>query len=262
MKKILLLLTIFVTLLSCSEYQKVAKGTDVSAKIKMAEQLYNAKKYGKAITLYEQIKATSKGKVKNERVDWFYSDALFQKKNYVLAQYTMERFAKRYPKSEKAELAAFRSIYSYYVEAPVYSLDQTPTYEAITKVQHFIDNYPNSPHIKEANQYVKELREKLERKDFEIAKQQYDLESYNAAIKTFDNFLLDFPGTKYKEEALYYKMLSANVLAINSVKTKQAKRLKSVLSMAKSILKHFPETKYKEEITKISSNATELLKQL
>jgi len=259
MRKILLLLTIFLSLVSCSEYQKVTKNPDIPAKIALAEKLYNEGKFGKAITLYEQIKNTSKGKVKNERIDYFYSDALFQKKRYLLSQYTLERFAKRYPKSEKAEQAAFNSIYSYYVETPIYSLDQTDTYEAITKIQKFIDTYPNSKYMKEANQYMKDLNTKLERKDFEIAKQQHDLEAYKSAIKNFDNFLLDYPGTTFKEEALFFKLKSAYLLGINSVEKKKEMRLKNALSIGKSILKHFPNSKYIEEINKMSSKATELL---
>ncbi len=260
MRKILLLLIVFVSLVSCSEYQKVTKNPDVPAKIALAEKLYKAGKYGKAITLYEQIKASSKGKVRNERVDYFYADATFQKKQYLLSQYMLERFAKRYPNSEKAETAAFNAIYSYYIDTPVYSLDQEPTYEAISKIQQFIDEHPNSSHLKEANQYIKELNEKLQRKDYEIAKQQYDLESYGAAMKSFDNFLLDFPGTKYKEDAQFYKMKSAYILAINSVVSKKEKRLRDVVAIAKSITKHFPNSKYIAEINKMSNEATQLLK--
>ena len=260
MRKILLLLTIFLSLVSCSEYQKVSKNPAVAPKMALAEKMYKAGKFTKAISLYEQVKTTSKGKVKNERMDYFYADALFQKKNYITAQYTMERFAKRYPNSDKAEEAAYKAIYSYYIETPVYSLDQTDTYKAISKIQQFIDSHPNSKYLKEANQYMKELNIKLERKDYEIAKQQYDLEAYKAAIKNFDNFLIDYPGTVFKEDALFYKLKSAYLLGINSVEKKKAARLKNVVSIAKSMLKHFPTSKYLDEINKMSSEAKELLK--
>ena len=247
-------------LVSCNEYQKVSKAPAIPPKIALAEKFYKDGKYGKAITLFEQVKKLSKGKVKSERLDFFYADAMFKKKNYIIAQYLLERFAKRYPKSDKAEEAAFNSIYSYYVETPVYSLDQTDTYEAISKIQQFIDKYPNSAHLTQANQYMKDLNEKLEKKAYEIAKQQYDLEAYKAAIKSFDNFLIDFPGTKYKEDAMFYKLKSAYILGVNSVKEKQEARLRNAVAIGKSILKHFPESKYKDEINTMSSKATALLK--
>ncbi len=259
MRKIVLFIAL-IGLVSCSEYQKVSKAPAIPPKIALAEKFYEEGKYGKAITLFEQIKKLSKGKVKSERLDYFYADAVFKKKNYLIAQYLLERFAKRYPNSDKAEEAAFNSIYSYYIETPVYSLDQTDTYEAIRKIQQFIDTYPNSTYLAQANQYMKDLNDKLEKKAYEIAKQQYDLEAYKSAIKTFDNFLIDFPGTKYKEDAMYYKLKSAYILGINSVKDKQAVRLRNVVAIGKSVLKHFPESKYKDEINTMSSKATTLLK--
>ena len=40
-----------------------------------------------------------------------------------------------------------------------------------------------------------------------------------------DNFIADFPGTPYKEQALYYKLDSAYNLAINSIPSKMQERL-------------------------------------
>ena len=54
--------------------------------------------------------------------------------------------------------------------SPVYSLDQTDTFKAIDKLQSFIDAYPNSEYLAEANETVKVLREKIEKKVFENAK--------------------------------------------------------------------------------------------
>ena len=65
---------------------------------------------------------------------------------------------------------------------------------------------------------------KLELKAFEIAKQYYTtgeyFHNYNTAIKALDNFILDYPGTKFKEDALFYKFGSAYQIAILSVPAK------------------------------------------
>ncbi len=107
----------------------------------------------------------------------------------------------------------------------------------------------------EANSLVKELREKLEKKAFEIAKQYNTISEYNgdhnAAIKAFDNFILDYPGTKYKEDALYYKFDSSYQLAINSVLTKMKDRLESAKANYNALVKFNPETKYKEQADKM-----------
>ena len=40
---------------------------------------------------------------------------------------------------------------------------------------------------------ISELQEKLEKKDFEIAKQYYTIRDYKASIKSNENFIASFP---------------------------------------------------------------------
>ena len=56
--------------------------------------------------------------------------------------------------------------------------------------------YPNSEYTPEANQMISELQEKLEKKDFEIAKQYFTIRDYRASVKANENFIAGFPGTK------------------------------------------------------------------
>ena len=69
------------------------------------------------------------------------------------------------------------------------------------------------------------MREKLEKKAFEIAKQYNTISDYKAAIVALDNFISDYPGTPFKEKALFYKFDSTYKLAINSIPSKMEERL-------------------------------------
>ena len=53
----------------------------------------------------------------------------------------------------------------YYMLSPSYSLDQENTNEAMEKLQIFIDNYPRSSYLSEANNYIRELQIKLEKRN-------------------------------------------------------------------------------------------------
>ena len=91
--------------------------------------------------------------------------------------------------------------------------------EALEKLQLFINKYPDSEYLAEANTLIKELDFKLEKKAFEIAKQYnkiayFESSDYEAAIKAFDNFLVDYPGTSFREEAMFYRLDSAYKLAV------------------------------------------------
>jgi len=65
-------------------------------------------------------------------------------KNYVLAAYQFESFIKAYQISQKVEEAAYLEAFCFYKQSPRFSLDQTQTFEAIDKLQDFINFYPYS----------------------------------------------------------------------------------------------------------------------
>lgn len=265
MNKILNILLLSLTLFSCNEYQKALKSEDPAFKSKIAEEKYNAGDYKKALRIYEQIAPSFKGKPNAERIFYFYSKCLYETKQYYLAGYQFDNFAATYTKSEKREEAAYYAAECTYRMSPIHSLDQVDTDKALIKLQKFIDTYPNSEYLPKANAYVKELTEKLEKKSFEIAKQyhllaDYRLE-YNVALKALENFIVDFPGTKYKEEAMFYRLDSAYKMAMNSVPQKKEERLNYAKSTYNSLVKFKSDSEYKDKADDILASINKELEQ-
>ncbi|MFY7729811.1 MAG: outer membrane protein assembly factor BamD [Flavobacterium sp.] len=249
--------TLLLTLLlaSCSQYQKALKSEDTKLKYDVAEKMYEKEKYAKAIRLFEMIAPSYRGKPQAEKLFYMYATSLYKNKEYYTAGYQYESFVSSYPKSNKVEEAAFLGAKSYYYLSPRYSLDQVDTYKALEKLQAFIDRYPNSTYMPEANQLVGELSRKLEKKAFEIAKQYFDTAAYfgdyNAAFKTLENFLIDFPGTELKEEALFIKFDASVKLALNSVESKMKQRLEDAHKAYDELIKYRADSKYKPEADKL-----------
>jgi outer membrane protein assembly factor BamD len=261
MKKFLALFAVVLFLSSCSEYQKALKSEDVAVKFAAGTKMYEAKKYGKAIRLFEQIAPALKGKPSSEKLFYMYSQSLYKTEQYYLAGYQFESFVASYPKSEKIEEASFYGAKSFTFLSPVYSLDQTDTYKAIDKLQNYIDSYPEGQNLAEANSLVKDLREKLEKKAFENAKIYNTISDYKAAMVAFDNFLINYPGTSYKEKALYYKFDSAYLLAINSVPSKMHERLDTAKAAYASLMKFKADTQYKSKADEMLARIENDLKQ-
>ena len=226
-KKIAFLFLIGLLLSSCSEYQQLLKKGDLAAKYKAAEDYYKAGDYKKALRLFELIVPAYRGKPQAERVLFYEADTYYNLEDYYIATYKMERFLAAFPKSDKAEEVAFKEAHSMYELSPRYSLDQKETLTAIDKFQNFISEYPDSEYQEKANEYVTELRGKLERKYYEIAKQHHHRELYKAAITAFSNYLIDYPGSAYSEKALFYRYESAYILAINSFEELVPERLET-----------------------------------
>ncbi len=252
MRSILLLCVAVVFLTSCSEYQKVLKNTDSKAKYDLAEKLYNEGDYKRAVRLFEQIAPQYVGKPQGERVMFFFADCYYKNEDYYLAGYQFERFVKSYPRSEKIQEASFYGAKSYYELSPRYTLDQTDTDKALSKLQVFINTYPESEFFEEANAMATELTTKKEKKEIEIAKQFNKLGKFNypiliSAITALDNFISDNPGSIYREEALYYRIEATTNLAMNSTEDKKKERLEDALASYNNLIRYFPESKFKDE---------------
>jgi outer membrane protein assembly factor BamD len=247
MKKIVSLLFVVVLFYSCNEYQKALKTEDVAVKFDVANKLYEAGKYSKAIRILEQMAPIYRGKPQAEKIFYMYAQSYYKTEQYYLAANQFESFVSNYPKSEKLEEAAFLGARCFAKLSPNYSLDQIDTFKAIEKLQAFIDSYPNSSNTPEANKILKSLNEKIEKKVYENAKGYNTVSDYKASLIAFDNFIADYPGTPFKEDALFYKYDSAFQLAINSVPSKMQERLTNAKLAYSNLIKFKSETKYKEK---------------
>ncbi|CAM1347053.1 outer membrane protein assembly factor BamD [Tenacibaculum insulae] len=251
-KSLAYLVLMLLVLSSCGEYHKVLNKGSIEDQYKMAVKMYETQKYSKALRLFEKVTPSYRGKPQMERIQFMVSQSNFNIKDYASAGYYFNRFTRNYPKSSKREEAAFLSALSYYKASPSFSLDPTDTNKALESFQGFIDKYPNSDKQEEANKYYKELRSKLEKKSFEIAKVYYntagyDSRNYRAAIVAFDNLLEDYLGTKYKEEALYYRLKAAHDFVLKSTDRRKSERIKTAIKAYDKLKRSFPESKFMEE---------------
>ncbi len=251
MQKIKKLLAAFLLIFlfsACGEYQKVLnKGKNVD-RYKMAEEMYKKGEYKKAIPLFEKLMGPYAGKPQMERIQYMISKSYYENEEYSLASYYFTKFINNYPESSKVEEATILSAKSYYLGAPKYSLDQQDTQKALTAFQGFIDAYPNSEFAEEANKYYRELTNRLEKKSFEVAKQYYHMEHYQAAITAFDTFNEENLGSDYKEEALYYKFKASYDLGRKSILEKKEERILNAIGAYNKFSKAFPESKRLKEM--------------
>ena len=243
----------------CTQYQEVLKGEDVERKYSMADSLYEAGKYKKALKLMEQIVPSFRGKAQAESLMFKYANTFYQLEDYYLAGYQYERFVTSYPNSDSVEVAAYRSARSYYELSPRYSLDQKDTNKALEQLQVFIDTYPTSAYRSEANNLVKELRGKLEKKDYEVARQFLNIGDFKAAIGAFDNFISDHPGAPLRKESFFYRLVAQYQLAINSLPQLVPERLEEAKGYYNSFNKYYSESEYSEEANEILADINQRL---
>ena len=243
------------SILSCSEYNKVLKSEDLTLKYDKAIQYYEEDEYAKAYPLLEESITIYRGTSKAEKLYYYFAYSDYYLGDFFLASHRFKNFKKMYPTSKHAEECHFMSAYCHYLNSPNYSLDQNDTKQAISELQSFVNQYPESQLLDSCNTLVDELRGKLEKKSFEIAKQYYHTRDYKSAIKAFENCLVDFPDTDYKEEVLYLAVKANYDLAANSIDSKKAERYDATIKSYVKFVDSFPNSKRIKELETVYESA-------
>lgn len=256
LKKLTLIVLVGLALSSCNkEYNKAMKSTDKDEIFNIATQLYKQGKYTEAIELYDRISTSFVGTDEASDIAYNTADSHFKDENFKLAGHLFKNFSGSYPMDKRAEEALYLSAFSYYKDSPKYNLDQTSTFTAIDELQGFINTYPNSEHVNDANKYITELRQKLELKAFEIGKVYYKTMKYKAAGVAFDNMADEYPDSKFREEAMMYSLRSKAELAINFSRIENKDlRLQEARTQYRQLTKFYPNSQYKSEAEKLLKN--------
>ncbi len=244
---------------SCSEYQRLLKSDDFELKYKRAIEYYEEENYGRAIALLTDVTPFYRGTAKAEEVNYYFAMAHYKMGDYILASHYFKSFANAFPRSSHAEEFAFLSAYCLYLDSPRYSLDQTNTLQAIRELQRFINRYPQSERVEDANQLIDELRYKLERKRFMSGKLFLDISDYMAAATTFKTFTQDFPDSKYREEATFLIIKAHFEFASNSIPQRQEERFENVIEAYQAFIRRYPDSSYMRDAERMHQQAENMI---
>lgn len=251
---------VFVLLLSsCGDYNKIVKSTDYEFKYKKSLEYYEAGEFVRSSTLLKELLNIYRGTSRADKVYYYYAKSQFGMKDNMMAGHYFKTLVKEFPRSEYAEESQFMVGYCFYLDSPNPRLDQQVTQNAIDALQLFINLYPKSTRVEEANRLIIELRDKLVYKSYVSGKLYYDLKNYKAAVVALSSSLKDFPDTKYREELMYMLLKAKYLLAVNSVEEKKRERLSSALDEYFTFADEYPESKYMKEVEKYHSTTTKLL---
>jgi outer membrane protein assembly factor BamD len=231
-------------LLSSCKFSRMLKNPDIEEKYEAALKLYNEKDYSRALQLFDQMVGAIRATDKAEDLYYFYAYCYYHQSDYTLASYYFKRFYTSFPNTARAEECLFMSAYCNYKNSPEPPLDQTSTYDAIKELQLFMNIFPKSKRVPECNELIDKMREKLENKDYRIAKLYFRMGDYAAAITCFNNIVKDFPETLHKEDILFLVVKSYHKYAMMSIFDKRNERHRKAISAYEELMEEFPESKY------------------
>lgn len=265
MHRYLLPFMLILLLGSCSEYSRVMKSRDPEYKFDYAKRAYGEKKYVQASTVLADIITPLRGGPKGEEALYLLAMSHYANKDYMNSGVYFKTYYTRYPKGQFAELARYYSGYGYYLESPDPQLDQSVTLKAIEELQGFLDYFPRSEKVSQAQNAIFEMQDKLTLKELQNAQLYYNLgtylgNNYASAIIVAQNALKNFPYSKYKEDFEMLILKSKYQEAKNSILEKRGERYREVVDEYYSFINNHPNSKNRKEadnILKISERYAE-----
>lgn len=258
-------LLVVLSLVSCSDYQKLLKTDDAELKYTKAVEYFEKGDFMQASTLFDAVSTYYKGTERSETVLNYLAKSYMGQKDYFSASEYYKTYVKTYPKGKYVIESRYMIGYCYYLDSPDARLDQTSTLNAIAALQEFIDVYPESERVTDANKLLDELKNKLAYKAYLNAKLYYNLgnylgNNYESAVIASQNALKNFPSTSYREELSMLILESKYQQAVQSVEEKRIDRYRNTIDEYYNFVNEFPEGKYRKQADKIFNESKKIVK--
>ncbi|MCE5174107.1 MAG: outer membrane protein assembly factor BamD [Bacteroidales bacterium] len=263
--RFLMFVLLGISLVSCSDYQKLLKSTDYELKWTKANEYYEQKNYSKAIYLLEELQSIHKGTDRAEQTLFMLANAYYNSKDYISASHYFEVYYKTYPKGIFTEDCRFLSGKAAYLDSPDPRLTQEETVKAMDQLNVFLDYYPESDKKEEVTNMLTELQEKLVYKQLLNCRLYYNLgnylgNNYESCIITANNTLLDYPVSKYREELSFLILKSRYMLAVNSLDHLKVDRYRAAMDEYYSYINEYPKGGYVKEAENILKECKKIIK--
>ena len=264
------LFLIFLTLslfISCSKKDPIYEASKKLDPYKIYDEAYEAfennefflahKKFTEAELNFENPESAAKSSI-------MASYSLYAINFYSQAEENLERFIKTYPGDKNV-------IYSHYLLAVVYyeqitdeKKDLKPLLKAKSKIDFFIQNYPNSEYANDLKFKADLIQNQLAAKELYVAKYYISVKKWIPALNRLKIIIEKYDKTIFVEEALH-RLVEINYhLGL----TKEANKYASILGYNYNSSKWFEESykifnkDYKPAVVKTKKKDDNLLKKI
>jgi outer membrane protein assembly factor BamD len=162
-----------------------------------AKQLFDNNDFLEAINEFTVITLQYQGSAHAADAQFYLGECRFQRAEYLLASFEYGIVKRNYPASPRVADAQYKLALSYYELSPRSSLDPQYTRKAIDEFQQFVEYYPSNPLVADADAKIKELTNRLAKKQYETARLYTRMEYYKAAIVYYDDVIDRYHDTEF-----------------------------------------------------------------
>jgi len=209
-------------------------------------ELYQKKKYEKAITIFQRVKDEYPLEDIAVLAEIGIADAHFSDEAYTEAYLAYDEFVNRHPTDQNVPYALYQMGMSRYKLTDTIDRDQTETWKAKADFERLISRYPKSPFAVMAEKMLQEVKTKLAENEFYVGEFYFKSKKYKAALKRFEVIARDFPNIGLDYKVKYYIAEARRMLAEEQAKSLEEKAKTEPAPEVKPEAKKEPEQNAKQ----------------
>lgn len=219
-------------------------------------------KYDRAVDYFQAVFDYGRTTETAPDAQLYLARSYFENREYILAANEYTRFLSVYRNDPRAEEAEYERAMSFYRQSPGFELDQTPTAQAVTYFQLFLDRFPQSELKDDAEERIRELREKLARKEYAGAELYERRELYEAAALSYVRVFDKYPDTRLADDALLGAIRTYILYSEQSIRGRQQERLQAAVDNYERLVQLFPDSPLLKEAEQQYEVAADRLSEL
>jgi len=217
-----------------TEVQKVLSAED---RFDLGKQKFDKGDYLDAIEQFNIVKVQFSGSSVGDDAQYYLGECHFKQEEYLLASEEYQTLRRSMPASPLVPMAQYKTALCFYMLSPRSPLDQVYTRRAIDEFQAFIEYNPKHELVKDAEEKIVELNNKLSKKLYDAGRLYVKMEEYKPAIIYFSAVIDKYHDTEFAEPAYIGKLQA--LLAL--------KHYGEAYDEAQKFLQKYPESSYKDD---------------
>ncbi len=226
MKKYLILILVLIILSGCAK-KTVLRDMEISETTIYEESIKNYEdgRWGKAIEGFQSYIFSYPASSKTEKAQYYLADAYYMDNNYTQAIIEFNYFIKNYKAYSLREQSFFKLADSYFKLTPTYQHDQTLTVNAISVIEDFKLEFPETEMIQKVDSLHRILLSRLEEKKLHTANFYLKKKNSTAAEIYLEDIIPENLLPEYRDFYLYKYGITLN----NLKKYEQAEQLLTLI---------------------------------
>jgi outer membrane protein assembly factor BamD len=238
MKKLILAIIVVGVLTACSSNKAMKKMT-VDQKMARGNELFELKKYNKAIPFFTDV-AFERNSAFTAEAQMKLADSYFKQNKFLEARFEYEEVIRLFKEYAEINRAYFQVGVCYFEESLSPHYTQIETNMSISSFETYLEKFPKDSKRNDAIDYINKCHYKLLEKKYLNGYTYYRISDYSAALMYFDE-LTELGNTdKIDKNSLYY---SAQI----HIKRKDSIKAEKLVT---KLTQKYPDSKEAKKITK------------